>query len=190
MSHEEIPAPLLRENPDPHEGRGPLPALFLVLVGMMATWGFVYLKNDAHDLGVGGDQRSELAPKPKGVSGEAIYQARCASCHQPGGTGVAGAFPPLAGSPWVKGDGETMTRIVLFGAQGPMQVGSATYQGQMPRFADVLSDDELAAVLSYARSSWQNSAAAVDATSVARIRSAARAAPWTEAELLALRKKP
>jgi len=190
MSKEEIPGQLLRENPDPHEGRGPLPALFLVLLGVMATWGFAYVKTNGQDLGVGGDERSEQAQKPAGASGEAIYQGRCASCHQPSGTGVAGTFPPLAGSPWVKGEGETMARIVLFGAQGAMHVGNAVYQGQMPRFADSLSDEEVAAVLSYARSSWQNGAPAVDAATVARIRTSARAAPWSEAELVALRKTP
>lgn len=185
-----LPPVLLRENPDPEEGRGPLPALLLVLLGAMAAWGFFYVKTDARDLGVGGDRRSEQAPPPAGADGEAIYQTRCASCHQATGAGVAGTFPPLASSPWVKGDGETTARIVLFGVQGPMRVGAATYQGQMPRFADTLKDDELAAVVSYVRASWGNAGSPVDAATVAKLRAASRASPWSEAELLELRKHP
>jgi mono/diheme cytochrome c family protein len=189
VSDTKLPPPLLREKVDPHEGRGPLPALLLVLFGVMLTWGVFYELRDARDLGVGGDQRSALDPKPHSLSGEAIYQARCASCHQPTGAGVPGTFPPLAKSQWVTGDGETTARILLFGVEGPLSVAGATYNGQMTRFADVLRDEELAAVASYVRSAWSNGATPVDAATVATLRGRAHENAWHEAELLELRAK-
>jgi mono/diheme cytochrome c family protein len=82
--------------------------------------------------------------------GQAVYEQNCVSCHQPGGVGVAGAFPPLAGNSRVA-DPEYVAGIVRNGLQGPIEVLGQTYDGVMPAFAQ-LSDAEVAAVAAYVAS--------------------------------------
>ena len=76
-------------------------------------------------------------------------------------------------------------RIVLHGLSGRVTVKGQTYNGAMPAWADVLSDAEIAAVLTYVRSAFGNSAEAVTADKVAQERAATtgRTAPWTVGEL-------
>jgi mono/diheme cytochrome c family protein len=119
-------------------------------------------------------------PKKAGGSGAEVFAARCAACHQSGGTGIPGAFPPLAGSNWVTGPDVTAVRILLHGVQGTLTVNGAAYNGAMPGFASQLSDEEIAAVLSYVRSQWGNQAAPVQTAQVTaeRAATAARSEPW------------
>jgi mono/diheme cytochrome c family protein len=115
-----------------------------------------------------------------GGDGAEIFAVRCAACHQAGGTGIPGAFPPLAGSNWVTGREVTAVRILLRGVQGTLTVNGVAYDGAMPAFESQLSDGEIAAVLSYVRSQWGNKAAPVGAALVAaqRAATAARSEPW------------
>jgi mono/diheme cytochrome c family protein len=119
-------------------------------------------------------------PKTTGGDGAEIFAARCAACHQAGGTGIPGAFPPLAGSNWVTGPDIAAVRIVLHGVQGKLTVNGAAYSGAMPAFGSQLSDADIAAVLSYVRSQWGNKAAPVGASLVTaqRAATAARSEPW------------
>jgi len=119
------------------------------------------------------------------VSGQAVFESRCAACHQANGQGLPGAFPPLAGSEYVLGEEERVVRIVLHGLQGAVTVKGQTFNGAMPAWADVMSDAEIAAVLTYIRSSWGNSAEAIAVEKVAQARAATagRTTPWTAAEL-------
>lgn len=72
--------------------------------------------------------------------GEIIFANVCASCHQPGGEGVEGAFPALAGNPIVTLEDPTVvTQVVLYG------------RGGMPRFNTAYDDEDIAAVVSYIR---------------------------------------
>lgn len=87
----------------------------------------------------------------------------CSACHQATGKGVKGAFPPLAGSPLVQGDPKIVMTTVLNGRAG------------MPAFKDDLTDADLAAILTYVRSSWGNKASAIKPVDVAAARNAAKA---------------
>lgn len=130
-------------------------------------------------------QRGGAAAAPAApITGQAIFAGTCAACHQASGQGSPGLDPPLAGSEYVTGDAGRMIRIVLRGLTGPVTVRGAQYNGQMPPWQQ-MSDAELAAVISYVRSSWGNAAGAVTGEDVARERaaSAGRAGPWTAAEL-------
>lgn len=90
--------------------------------------------------------------------GQALYASYCAACHQLDGEGVAGAYPPLAGNPFVSQEDATpVVTVVLTGRAG------------MPHFQDYLTDQELAAVISYVRSGWQNDAAPVSMAQVQTI---------------------
>lgn len=129
-------------------------------------------------------QAAARAPGAQPPDGAKLYGATCASCHQAGGQGAEGSYPPLAGSEWVESE-ERLVRILLHGLTGEVEVAGETYRGLMPPWGGALKDAELAAVASYVRSSFGNRAAPVAAATVARVRAAtaARKAPWTAAEL-------
>ena len=118
------------------------------------------------------------------AEGENLYGQHCASCHGQQGTGL-GAFPPLAGSEWVTGDPDTAIRILLHGLQGRIEVDGRSYNNVMPAFGRRLSDEEVAALLSYIRSSWGNETETIRPEEVAEIRRqhSGRARPWTAAQL-------
>ncbi len=117
--------------------------------------------------------------------GEQIYMMRCMSCHQTDGKGIAGVFPPLDGTEWVKGDKGRLIRIVLQGLTGETTVQDVVYSGAMPPWQSFLNDEEIAAVLTYVRSAWNNDASAVTEQEVAAVRTATegRTDAWTEEEL-------
>ncbi len=92
------------------------------------------------------------------IDGKALYAANCAACHQAAGTGVPGAFPPLAGSGYVTGPNvERLASIMLYGLMGEIKVNGTTYNGVMLPLGH-LKDAELSAIANYVRSSWGNSA--------------------------------
>lgn len=103
------------------------------------------------------------------ADGAAAY-ATCAACHQANGAGIPGAFPPLAESEWVNGPVENLIRIQLRGLMGPITVKGTAYNSVMPPNA-AMSDDEIAAVLTYIRSNFGNTSSAVTADQVKALRS-------------------
>ena len=117
--------------------------------------------------------------------GEAIYMTRCMSCHQTDGTGIAGVFPPLNGTDWVVGDKGRLIRITLDGMMGETEVQGVVYSGAMPPWKSFLSDEEIAAVLTYIRNAWENEASAVTPQEVGLVRKATadRTTSWTAEEL-------
>jgi cytochrome c oxidase subunit 2 len=82
--------------------------------------------------------------------GEKVYTANCAVCHQATGKGVPGAFPALDGDPVVNGPRAEQINVVLN--------GKVTGSMQMPAWKAVLSDTEIAAVITYTRNNWSNKA--------------------------------
>jgi mono/diheme cytochrome c family protein len=117
------------------------------------------------------------------------YAEVCAACHQATGAGVEGAFPPLDGSEWVTGRPDLPIAIVLHGLQGEITVKGKKYNSAMMPWASALTDADIAAVLTYTRSSWSNRAAPVTAAQVRAVRRryATRTTQWTAAELRAIR---
>ena len=110
------------------------------------------------------------------VLGKKNFELVCATCHQATGVGVAGVYPPLAGSEWVNGSDERVIRIVLYGLKGPLTVKGATYNAAaMPVFGKVSGsgynwgDDKIAAVLTYVRASFGNTGTAITPEQVAAI---------------------
>ena len=103
------------------------------------------------------------------AAGKKIYEANCAACHQPNGKGLPGAFPPLAGSDFLQGDREDVLAVALFGLSGPITVNGEEYNGVMPSMGH-LTDEDLAAALTYVFSSWGNALAAVSVAEVAALR--------------------
>ena len=129
------------------------------------------------------------APKIDPIAlGKKLY-VTCASCHQASGLGAPGIFPPLAGSDWVTGSEERLISILLHGLKGPLTVKGVTYgAAAMPAFGKGsgydLSDEKVAAVLTYIRQEWGNEAGLIDTSLVTEIRNRGDRKEWTEAELL------
>ncbi len=103
------------------------------------------------------------------ADGAKVY-ATCLPCHQATGAGIPGAFPPLAKSEWVNGPVKSLIRIQLRGLMGPITVKGTTYNSVMPPNA-TMTDDQIAAVLTYVRSNFGNKSSAVTADQVKALRS-------------------
>jgi cytochrome c6 len=85
------------------------------------------------------------------TEGEQIYNNVCIACHQPGGAGIEGVYPPLNNNPLIAGDDPTyLINTVLTG------------RGGMPTFGSIYSDEQIAAISTYVRQAWDNDAGPVD----------------------------
>jgi mono/diheme cytochrome c family protein len=112
------------------------------------------------------------AEEPKMRQGDAIYYNQCAACHGGQGQGIVGLFPRLAGAPVVQQEQATsLMRVVLEGSRAVGTAGAPTNPA-MPSFAWKLSDNEIAAVLTYIRNAWGNTAPGVQASDVGNMRNA------------------
>jgi len=76
--------------------------------------------------------------------GGKVFATNCAVCHQATGKGVAGAYPALDGSALVAGPKQVQIHLVLNG------------KNVMPSWKSILSDTDIAAVITYTRNSWSN----------------------------------
>ncbi|MDD9998439.1 MAG: cytochrome c, partial [Rhodospirillaceae bacterium] len=124
------------------------------------------------------------------LRGEEIYnrEGHCASCHGEDGAGaMPDIYPPLGRTAWVAGDVERLIKLTLKGVYGPMQVGDRTYDSSggvppMIGFEGLLSDEEMADVLTYVRMRFGRVGAGsnsgpdgmVSAEAVRQVREAAR----------------
>jgi len=183
---------------EPQAGRTAVPVWLIVLLFLLLYWGMVYF--DQHsgwfDAQVYAPYQSaaELAlyqPPTGGVDlsrGKAVYENICGLCHNTDGMGKPGQVPPFAGSEWALGNPNHMIRIPLAGLTGPLEVKDQQWNLSMPAMGAALSDDDLAAVLSYIRQSWGNKASAITPEQVKAVRAAVgnRTQPWTAAELNAI----
>ncbi len=170
---------VMREQAEPRDGFEPVPFWVAVVCGGLLAWGGWYIGTYSADFRADVFDRSDLNdvappakampdPNPKTVDelkriGEQKYQTICAACHGPNGQGQpAQNIPPLDGSEWVAGDQASaprLSRIVLYGLNGPIPVKGTTYKGAvMPQQGNVLKDYEIAGVLTYIRNNWSNKA--------------------------------
>lgn len=163
-----------REKGEPLESNRPLPWFLVMSLGALAMWGAFYIASTpSGDDSAYGDQRTVASLRPAvvlagagpAIDGKQLFGAKCAACHQASGLGVAGVFPPVAASEWVLGDEKILANILLHGINGEMVVKGNTYKGAMPAW-NMLSDDEIAAVLTYIRSDWGNAAPPIKAETI------------------------
>lgn len=131
-------------------------------------------------------EEAEISP------GLALYEREgsCITCHQADGKGLsASGFPPLARSAWVTGSKERLIKLTLKGLHGPIEVNGKSYPGLVPMtaFEGLLSDKEVADVLSYVRNAFGNSAPPIFQAEVKKVRAAVadKEGFYRPAELLA-----
>lgn len=182
-----------REQVEPEEGFEKPPAwVWVVSVLLLFVMGFYLGRYGGTWSTIAHEVESPTiagAPPPKKiVKGDQVFIGVCQTCHQSTGLGVAGQYPPLVGSEWLLRDAETPARIVLYGLEGQISVKGSVFNNKMPAFHDKLSDDEIAAVITYVRGAWGNSAQPVTSETVAAIRTKLGARnPWSASELALLR---
>ena len=102
--------------------------------------------------------------------GKQVYMGLCFACHQPDGKGLPNAFPPLAHSDYMLADRERAVRIVLKGLTGPVTVNGQTINSAMPPQEAVLTDAQIADVLTYVFNAWGNQGDAFTTDQVKAIR--------------------
>jgi len=182
---------------EPQIGSGEIPVIFFAVLAGLVFVGLLYLDKYAGGFSsqvYGPFESYEQVAKAQPMDPEAkarahgaqVYAATCQLCHQPNGLGTPAQFPPLDGSEWVNGPVERLIRIPNNGLQGPVTIKGENWAAAMPNMGAALSDQDLADLLTFIRSSWSNKSSAVTVDQVKKVRGevGARAEPWTSAELL------
>ena len=201
----EVHAAIQRENKDPSADVTPVPLWVTLLCGAAVCWAGAYV--GMFHGGFSSNVYNEFESSPAvlflqperanakvGVAvvedmvaiGKAVYLGNCQACHTANGAGQPPLIPPLAGSEWVMGNEKRLAMILLKGLMGQVKVHGATYNGVMPPWEGSLNDKKIAAVLTYVRQEWGNTAGPIAPAqiAVARKEMAAKKVSWTEAELL------
>ncbi len=204
-----VPAPAVADlapGPEPAEPRTGAafhtPIWLVALFGVALYWATMYV--DRHGGGFNplvftpGEILADVEARVPRSEAEAllargrlVYNTYCSACHQPNGRGLPGQFPPLAGADWVLAEGPNrIIRIVLDGMQGPITVNGVEFNNVMLPWRDQLSDEDIAAVVTFIRGNkdWGNNAGPATPAQVKTIReaTASRGQNWTAAELLAI----
>lgn len=183
-----VHAAIQREKREPRVGLEPLSMWLIGVYGLAIFFGGAYLgrfagnfSGDGLDYSMtpvaaktgpggaqGGAQTAELSPAERGKK---IFSANCATCHQGSGLGVAGQYPPLAGSEYVMGSTRRLGMILLKGLEGPLTVKGAQYgSAVMQPWEKTLSDAKISDVLTYIRQEWGNTGAPVAPEGIAALR--------------------
>lgn len=159
--------------PEPVAERWTVPMWLLVVTALLIYGGALYVSDNGGDFAkdvynpYNSSEEVALAnpQDPAAVlrrEGRQVFEKTCIACHQATGLGQAGTFPPLAGSEWVLAPGANrIAHVVLYGLTGPITVKGQQFNNTMLAWRDVYTDEQLAAVLTYIRSSWGNNATPV-----------------------------
>ena len=129
--------------------------------------------------------RAQDAAADQVAEGKKNYMMICIACHQPTGMGLPAVFPPLTKSPYVNGAPERFAAIILKGNAGPFTVDGKPFNQIMPAQEAALTDEKIAAVMTFVRANFGNTSGPVTAAVVteARKKFTDRKTPWTQAEL-------
>lgn len=100
--------------------------------------------------------------------GANVYTQNCIACHQAEGQGIPHAFPPLAAADYLNEDKERAISAVIHGLTGEITVNGNQFNSVMPAMA--LNDEDVANVLTYIYSVWDNNQAEVIPDEVAKAR--------------------
>ena len=185
---------------EPTATRSTVPMWIFVVTLVLLFLGFVFF--DKHsgwfDANVyapyaSSEQLENFQPKSGAAAamaaGKKNYETYCGACHANDGAGKAGQAPPLAGSEWVTAKGvERLAHIPLAGIGGPIKVHGQDWNMNMAAMGAGLSDNDLAAVLTYIRGSWGNKAGEVGSEDIAKVRAEVGKAPqpYNAEKLMAL----
>ena len=116
------------------------------------------------------DEVTDNLDKGKLLTASLVYTNNCSPCHQSNGKGDGNRYPTLEKSEWVNGDKRRLINIVLNGLKGPIKVKGLEFNEAMPAQGSVLTDEQVAEVLTYIKSNYGNTAEVVTPDEVARVR--------------------
>lgn len=179
----------LPSNAEPTATRSTVPMWIIVVTLVLVFIGFVAFDRhsgwfDAKVYAPYGSAEQLDNAQPKSETAKMIavgkqkYEMFCGSCHGTDGAGKLGVAPPLAGSEFVVAKGfHRLTLIPLEGLMGPIKVKNQEWNLNMAAMGAALPDYDLAAVMTYIRKSWGNSASEVTAADITAIRAAIGNAP-------------
>ncbi|MEO6807500.1 MAG: cytochrome c [Isosphaeraceae bacterium] len=179
---------------DPWAGEAPIPRWLLGVCVVLLAWSGYYFNRFGGRFRAGALEGvyHRIIPGPPApvdpvVLGRQLFTLNCLGCHQENGQGIPGQYPPLAGSEWIHESPARLSRIVLHGLQGPIQVKGQSFDNLMPGFGPLLDDQQAAAVLTFVRQEWGNQADPVPTAAVTAVRASNtdRTTPWTVDELKA-----
>lgn len=101
--------------------------------------------------------------------GKTVYATYCLSCHQADGSGVPNLNPPLTKNQWTLGSKTVLITQILKGSSGKVEIDGDTFSNTMPPLP-VLSDQQIADVLTYVRNNFGNKASVVSVAEVKAVR--------------------
>jgi len=104
--------------------------------------------------------------------GKQVYMGLCFACHMADGKGLPGVFPPLAASDYMLADRDRAIRVALKGMTGPVTVNGKKYDSVMPPQEAVMTDAQIADVLTYVFNAWGNTGDAFTNAQVKAVRNA------------------
>lgn len=117
-------------------------------------------------------ETSALLARPANNPGALIYTTYCMHCHGPDGKAFAPFLAPLAGNPNVlQNNASSLVNITLNGTHD-LVIAGVVAPYPMPGYAHVLSDRQIADVLTFIRSGWMNGAPAITISDVTKVRNA------------------
>jgi alcohol dehydrogenase (quinone), cytochrome c subunit len=122
----------------------------------------VYLK----DLPPTGPANAVIS-KEQSEAGQPVYKEHCEKCHGSSGRGGLFSGPPVSGSAVVQTeDASSLINVILYGPQLDKAIPTGSWES-MPAYLNILTDEQIAAVSNYMRSSWGNQTSPVTEKNVA-----------------------
>src|SRR5216110_2397571 len=203
---QQVHAAVQREKREPRFGAEPLSIWLIAVYGLAVFFAGAYLGRFSGNFSgealdpyggemptmkkvtgpQGAQPEAELSPHDRGKK---VFAANCQTCHQANGLGVAGQYPPLAGSEFTTGASSRPAMIVMKGLTGTVTVkGQKFGAAVMQPWDKTLADQKIADVLTYERSEWGNNASPVTAEQITALRKELASHPdsFVEADLEAI----
>ncbi len=99
------------------------------------------------------------------IDGQALYKLHCANCHQEAGQGLAGLYPPIAGSDFLKKNKDLVLCSMRNGLKDTIVVNGKTYRQPMPSNTQLQALD-VAEIATYIYNEWGNEKVITDVKDV------------------------
>jgi cytochrome c551 len=112
--------------------------------------------------------QDEVKRKQYYIDGQVLYKTHCANCHQENGQGLAGLYPPIMGSDYLKKNKESILCSMRNGLQDTIVVNGKTYHQPMPANTQLQALD-VAEIATYIYNEWGNEKVITDVKSVQKV---------------------
>ena len=114
------------------------------------------------------DSQEEVKRKQYYIDGQVLYKTHCANCHQENGQGLAGLYPPIAGSDYLTKNKESVLCSMRNGLQDTIVVNGKSYHQPMPANTQLQALD-VAEIATYIYNEWGNEKVITDVKTVGKV---------------------